>query len=361
MSEDIYRQLQQVLDTLPNGFPATENGTEIKLLKKIFEPDEAELFCDLRLTFETPEQIAQRTGRPLDGLEEKLTEMWKKGQLFGVDLGAMKVFKMMPWAFGIYEFQLNRMDREFCELCEDYMLAFGGQFFKSQPQLMQVVPVEKEIRAAHEAIPSQQVSNIIEKGQSFAVADCICKKEKHMLDKGCEKPLEVCMGIAPVPGVFDNYHWGRAISKEEAYQVLEKAEEAGLVHLTWNMQDGNFFICNCCGCCCGVLRGINELGVDPGLVVNSHFYAVIDPEQCTACGVCADERCQVNAIEESDDAYRILPEKCIGCGLCISTCPSEAIELVRRPEDQCVMPPVNEADWYDERARIRGVDYSQYK
>ena len=131
--------------------------------------------------------------------------------------------------------------------------------------------------------------------------------------------------------------------------------------MTWNMQDGNFFICNCCGCCCGILRGINEMGVDPSLVVNSHFYAEIDPDECVACGVCAEERCQVNAIEEVDDAYRVVPEKCIGCGVCISTCPSEAIKLVKRPEDQCVTPPANENAWYDERGERRGVDFSQYR
>ena len=66
MSDEIYRKLAKVLDTLPNGFPATESGVEIKLLEKIFEPDQAELFCELRLAFESAEQIAERTGRPLD-------------------------------------------------------------------------------------------------------------------------------------------------------------------------------------------------------------------------------------------------------------------------------------------------------
>jgi len=70
MSDEIYHKLAKVLDTLPNGFPATESGVEIRLLKRIFQPEQAELFCDLRLTFETVEQIAERTGRPLEGLEE---------------------------------------------------------------------------------------------------------------------------------------------------------------------------------------------------------------------------------------------------------------------------------------------------
>ena len=69
MSDQMYHNLAKVLDTLPNGFPATESGVEIKLLKRIFKPEEADLFCDLRLSFETAEQIAERTGRPLEGLE----------------------------------------------------------------------------------------------------------------------------------------------------------------------------------------------------------------------------------------------------------------------------------------------------
>jgi len=69
MSDEAYQRLAKVLDTLPNGFPSTENGTEIKLLKKIFAPEDADLFCDMRLSFETAEQVAQRTGRPLEGLE----------------------------------------------------------------------------------------------------------------------------------------------------------------------------------------------------------------------------------------------------------------------------------------------------
>ena len=75
MSEDVYSNLAKVLDTLPNGFPATESGVEIKLLMKIFRPEDAELFCDLRLKFETAQQVSERTGRPLEGLEEHLSEM----------------------------------------------------------------------------------------------------------------------------------------------------------------------------------------------------------------------------------------------------------------------------------------------
>ena len=183
MSDEIYHKLATVLDTLPNGFPATESGVEIKILKKIFRPEDVELFCDLRLSFETTQQISDRTGRPLEGLEEHLTVMRERGQIMGVDVGGVKLFKMVPWAFGIYEFQLPHLDREMAEMCEGYMEVYGKQFFKNQPQLMQVVPVEKEIPNKQQALAYEHVSNIIENSQSFTVFDCICKKEKKTVGR----------------------------------------------------------------------------------------------------------------------------------------------------------------------------------
>jgi len=357
---DIYQKLSKVLDTLPNGFPPTESGVEIKILKKIFRPEEADLFCDLRLTFETPEQIAERTGRPLEGLSDQLKNMWEKGQLFGIDFGEVQTYKMLPWVFGIYEFQLKRMDREFAELCEAYAPVFSKDFFEKTPQLMQVIPIEHEIQNTQAALPFEKVSTIIENGKSFAVNECICKKEKALLDQRCDKPLEVCMAIAPIPGIFeaDNVWKGRAITKEEAYKILQDAEEAGLVHMTSNVQNGQFYICNCCGCCCGVLRSINKLGIKNS--IHSNYYAVIDPELCDNCGLCASDRCQIEAIREGDTAYEVIKDKCIGCGLCITTCPAEAIRLERKPENECIMPPVNEDEWYKQRAERRGVDYSNF-
>ncbi len=362
VTEEIYKRLAKVLDTLPNGFPPTDTGVELKILKKIFEPHEAELFCELRLSFETAEQIAQRTGRPLQGLPELLHTMWKKGQIFAVNLGGTWIYKMLPWAFGIYEFQLPRLDRELCELIEQYWPAYGNQFFATGPQLMQVLPVQKELHGSHSPLPYEQVSCIIENGHSFAINECICKKERALMDEPCPKPLHVCMAIAPIPGFFErSNHWGKAISKEEAYRTLARAEQEALVHLTWNTQTGHMFICNCCSCCCGILRSINVMGMPASKVVNAHYFATIHPELCTACGICAQERCQVNAIEASEDVYRIMKDRCIGCGLCVGTCPAGAIELVRKDDAECEIPPVDEMDWYEQRSRRRGVDFSAFK
>jgi Fe-S-cluster-containing hydrogenase component 2 len=91
--------------------------------------------------------------------------------------------------------------------------------------------------------------------------------------------------------------------------------------------------------------------------VNSHYYAQINPDDCDACGICAEERCQVNAIEKGKDSYKIIREKCIGYGLCVSSCPTEAIQLFHKQPDELVFPVKDEEAWFDERARQRGVDY----
>jgi len=358
MSDDAYSRLARVLDTLPNGFPATKSGIEIRILKKIFTPEEAELFCDLRLTPETAEEIAARTGRPLEGLREKLISMRQRGEIAGFVLGDVAMFKMMPWIVGIYEFQLNRMDRELAKLCEQYSMVWGGHFLKHGPQIMQVVPVERLIPVEQEALTYHQVSNLIDKSKSFMVNECICKKQRGLLDHPCTKPVEVCLAMAPLPGLLDNHPWGgRVITREEAYEVLRIAEDAGLVHLIGNVENGHHFICNCCGCCCGILQAVKRFPA----AVNSHYYARIDPDRCSACGVCAGERCPIGAIAVDGDSYRVIREKCIGCGLCATTCPEEAIELIAKERNDRTSPPENEKAWFEERARQRGTDFSAFK
>jgi hypothetical protein len=358
MDDAVYERLADVLDTLPNGFPRTESGMEIRILQRIFRPEDADLFCDLKLSFETAQQIAERTGRSIEGLEARLIEMGKRGQVFDIDLGGVHIFRMLPWVFGIYEFQLHRLDRELAEMCETYNEVFCGQFFETKPQLMQVIPIEKEIQGAHEALPFERVSSIIEQGKSFLVQDCICKKARGLLEKPCTRPMEVCMAIAPVEGVFDRHEHGKSLTKEEAYALLESCEKQALVHLTWNVQAGQYFICNCCGCCCGILRMANVWGATN--IVRSNYYAQIDPDACSACGLCAEERCQVGAIEAGDSAYSVIRSKCIGCGLCVTTCPSEAIQLLRKPAEEIEPAPRDEMDWYVARSRFRNRDIQKY-
>jgi MinD superfamily P-loop ATPase len=95
-------------------------------------------------------------------------------------------------------------------------------------------------------------------------------------------------------------------------------------------------------------------------MIKSNYYARIDQDVCIQCGVCADERCQVGAVEVKDDVYRVIEKQCIGCGLCVTTCPTEAITLVAKATAERELPPQNEDQWFEKRAQSRGVDYSQF-
>jgi ferredoxin len=91
------------------------------------------------------------------------------------------------------------------------------------------------------------------------------------------------------------------------------------------------FVCNCCSCCCGFLRGLKEFGA-PHLLVRSDWVAVIDAELCAACGECAD-RCPTQAISFDDRvmALQVVPDRCIGCGVCTVSCPGGGITMRERP------------------------------
>jgi len=351
MSDEVYHVLREVLDTIPNGFPSTTSGVEIRLLKKIFTVEEAALAARLKIKYESAGDIAARTGIDNGYLDEKLKEMSKKGQLFSIRLGEISFYKLLPFVFGIYEFQQPRIDKEFAELFDEYTeQAFGKEFFSHAPALMKVIPIGADVPHGSIVEPYESVVKLIEGAKSWAVQNCICKKERALLGHRCDKPMEVCLAFAPVEHVFDEWQLGRAITKEEAYKILKLSEEAGLVHMTSNTAHGHIYICNCCKCCCLPLKSFN-LG-SKNAAAKSNYVAVVDKDKCIACGMCAD-RCQVNAVTVDETAAF---GDCIGCGLCATTCPTEAITMLPREGSDQLYVPKDELDWFEGRAMARGID-----
>lgn len=360
MSEDIYRKLASVLDTLPQGFPATESGVEMKLLKKVFTPEEADLFCDLKLTPETAEQIAERTGRSLDSFSETLNSMGKRGlaEMEPTEDGVL--FGINQWLW-IHDHQVPFQDEEFAALSDAYLPTFMKQLMENNPSFHRTIPVQTQIADSRETMSFNSLSELLEGNQSFVTYDCVCRKEKRMIGQGCDFPAGACMAFSTEPGAFDDIPGMDVISKEQAHELLRKSEEDGLVHQVSNTIGDQFYICNCCGCCCQFLAHVNRANMaDNWVLVNSNFYAEIDADACTACGVCKDERCQVNAISEGEEAYLVAKRKCIGCGLCASTCPADAIRMVMKTQEELVPPVKSEAEWMEARGRARGVDFSNY-
>jgi Na+-translocating ferredoxin:NAD+ oxidoreductase subunit B len=267
------------------------------------------------------------------------------------------VYMSVPFVFGIYEFQLNRLDKELADLVEEYAPTFMGTLGKYAPAMARVVPVNATIQGKHEVHRYEDIRQMIEKSKAFQLTECICRKERAIQGHPCNHSTEVCMGLSAHEGAFDRYAQGKLISKEEALQVIAKSEEEGLVHTTFNVQKGHIYVCNCCPCCCGILLGVKRFNL-PYLMASSNFVAFIDENECSACGVCAQERCPMEAISEHQSTYRVQPERCIGCGVCTTTCPNGAISLIRKPDELQDQPPANLMDWYMKRADSRGVKIS---
>ena len=352
--DPVYRKLAQRLDEIPNGFPPTESGIELRLLAKIFEPQEAALAAVMRLSREPAEAIAARAGVDPAVARSTLKTMARKGQIRAGRKGGELAFGLLPFAVGIYEEQLPRMDAELASLFEAYYQETQGSFARYQPAIHRVLPVEEAVQAGIEIYPFERATELLENAQAWGVRDCICRVQQKLIGRGCDHPLEACLTFAPVPGVFDHSEATRAISKEEALAILRQAADSGLVHSPGNFRDGHYYICNCCTCCCGVLRTVSEFGM-PTAIAHSGFVTVVDESLCAGCGDCV-ERCPFAALSLPEEVCVVDPGRCVGCGVCAAVCPSEALTLVRRPEHEIVEPPANFGDWSSRRARARGLE-----
>lgn len=249
MSEEIYRKLAQRLDTIPNGFSATESGAELRLLAKIFTPEEAEMASVMRLTREPAADIAARADVDPKTAYRTLKRMARKGQIRVKRGEGQLAFGLMPFAVGFYEEQLPRLDKELASLVEQYFQEVkGGTIARSVPAINRVIPVEEAIPFDLEIFPYERATTMLEEAKAWAVRDCICRVQQQLIDKGCDHPVENCLVFAPVEGVFDHSKVDRALTKEESLRILREAEEAGLVHSTGNYRDGHHYICNPSSC-----------------------------------------------------------------------------------------------------------------
>jgi electron transport complex protein RnfB len=350
VTDDIYEQLAEALDRLPNGFPRTPSGVEIRLLKKIFTPEEAGIAAQMSREFEPVPAIAKRIGRARWQARRKLIAMARRGLVRAKRRDRKLLFRLNPFVFGIYEFQLERMDLEMARLFEEYFMAGGViELMGTQPPIHRVVPAQGAVEAEW-VLPYDDVRALLMEAKTFNVRDCICRHQQDLLgSRQCDYPLDVCLSFfrkerPPMPG---------DISKEEALAILDRTEEVGLVHTVHNQKEGLFYVCNCCSCCCGFLRGIVERGVTD-VIAYANYYASIDPEECLGCLTCMD-RCHVGAISLKDEYAVVDREKCIGCGLCVTGCPNEVARLIRKPEAEIIHPPANFVEWEEARLRNRGM------
>ena len=352
MAKDIYKKLAKHLDNLPGGFPSTKSGVELRILRRLFTPDEAELALHLSLIPEEPQVIARRAKITPEEAPRRLEEMAKKGLIYRIESEDYPTkYMTAQYAIGIWEFHVNDLNPELIRDMEEYLpTLLNPDIWKKAPQL-RTIPVGQSIPVKLEVMPYEKAEELINSQEKFLVAPCICRRERKMVGEGCDKPEEACLVFGRGVDYYLRNGLGRLIDKKEALEILEEADKAGLVLQPSNSQK-IVNICCCCGCCCGVLRMVNR-HPKPASIVSSAFEASSNPETCEGCGICVD-RCQMEALRIENDRVVLDVDRCIGCGLCVSTCPSGTLTLVRRPESEQPEVPRSFREALVNLARVRG-------
>ncbi len=349
MPEETYTRLREYLDRTPGGFPSTESGVELRILEKMFTPEDARLTMQLRLFPEPPSVISKRWGMTEDQAAEKLAEMAQKGLIIRIHSGKQDFYQSTQYQVGFLEFFVDTIDRDLAEM----VMEFESHLGDSVLQQHRVVPVGAAVDPASTIASYDRAKEIVKKQKLAAVAECICKKEQGLLGKECGKPHETCMSFGIGADHMIRTGKAREISIDEALKIIDRAEENAMILMPTNSRD-IVHMCCCCSCCCALLRMLKAHD-RPTDYVRSAFLVQKDPQRCTTCGTCV-ERCQMEAIFETDDGVEIDLARCIGCGLCVSTCPQGALSLVAREASPV---PANYLNMLSELAKRRGLGFGK--
>lgn len=350
--DQAYVRLQQHLDRQAVGFPATKSGAEIRVLKHIFTPREAEVATCLSYKLEPLETVFERAGNlvgspgelaaVLDGIE-------KKGGIETRMKDGKKHYCNPPLIVGMYEFQAGRLTAEFISDVDEYTRdqKFGIEFLATELPQMRTIPVGKSIRVQNHVSTFDQFAALLQQAEGpFAIMECICRKKKDMQGEPCKVTdrKETCLGVGHMAASALTSESAREITREEAIAIIEKNQKDGLVLQPSNTEHADF-ICSCCGCCCGMLA-LHKMLPRPLEFWAANFHAVVDVSLCDGCGTCA-KRCQVGAVSAAakKQPAEVNLNRCIGCGLCVPTCPKKAMSLLKKPAE--VVPPKTREDLYD--------------
>ncbi len=345
---DPYASLAAALDRLPNGFPRTPSGVELRLLARLATPEEASLAALMGRDAEPFETIAARAGLEPDAARRRLVDMARRGLVWVSKSDGKLKFRLAAFVYGLWEAQVDSLDHDLVHLFEAYMRDGGAKgIMGPDPAIHRVLPAHGAVKTER-ILPYEDVRALMDGAATFHVGDCICRKERDVAgDRPCAFPLHNCLGFGPIarkPVEGD-------VTRAEAVALLDEAERQGLVHCVSNFRTGMFYVCNCCGCCCCVLRGITEFGLARS-VAAAAYRAVVEADACTGCGICA-ERCQVKAIAVRDGIAVVDAAGCIGCGLCVTGCAPEAVRLERLPDAEVVEPPEDFTAWENARLASR--------
>ena len=283
----------------------TYNDPEYKILEPIVDDDMCEVMMHMRLEANrTAEEIARRAKKDLNFTLEQLHKLRTAGVIRTRMVDGKECWYYPIWVPGIMEGVLS--NREQCdkypvlgECFEAYTrvrVSMLAPFMDVGMNLMRVIPVQSAIENNTRKASYDEVAKIIEDAWAVSVGPCSCRRARRLMGEGCGHLEEdMCMYVNDNAINYSETGSHRLISKEEAFEILKRAEDNGLVH-ELNVTPGyddTTAICNCCGCSCFALRIATYFRAPDAIRTN--YIARVDKEKCVACGQCV-ENCQLNAV-----------------------------------------------------------------
>jgi electron transport complex protein RnfB len=308
----------------------------LALVQHLFTEEEASLVRHIKSPVgKTAAAVASAAQRPVEEVRPILERLaHEKFVLLSFGTGEKRRYGLLPIAPGVFEMVLVRTSldsltdwhRRFAEL---YAALYDTGYFahyanaEHPSTTVRYVPVGETIVAHPRALPSDRLEEVLDRYETFAVGLCQCRMTEQIVGRGCDRPLETCVGFGSAAELLVRHGKMRPAEKKEILEIKAAAAAAGLASFVMEAElrgTRSGASCSCCGCCCGALRTISEFNV-PGMIAPPHFVPQVDLAACTYCGQCA-RVCPVGAmvVDVEGRVHRHLAERCIGCGLCAVAC-----------------------------------------
>ena len=309
------------------------------------------------ITQEKLQKKAHKAGLPPDVLHARLNRLASEGFILAYDTPAGLVFERGNPVF-MTEQQVRKPEdtprRTFYAHLFNTFLEGGGHALPTKTPYYRVLPVEATLTGTtksgtlvvNEVIPDPRgvlpidvVSAMVRDVKLIGVAECYCRKTKRILGAGCEYPLETCLVFDELAQTLIEHGTARQIGHDDMMDILWQSEKLGLVHNVDNCLEEIRSLCNCCSCCCAVLKTWARGSTNAG--APSRYVVAYDADRCTRCETCIS-RCPTHARAKQDGRMVVDTGACLGCGLCVAACPRAANRMILRGKHPAI-PRTNPA------------------